>query len=73
MANAREERARARAAWLVTRHRLGEEADDVLGTIAPADCVAMVWQLTLDAWASSGQPIPDYERRRAPGTIVRRG
>lgn len=71
MGNPRAERARARAGWSLTRIRLGDEPGDVLEGVAPAECVAMVWQLTLDAWASSGRRIPDYERTESPGRIVR--
>lgn len=72
MAGSRDDRAQARARWPIARYRLGEEPDDVLDGVAPTECVAMVWQMTLDAWASSGQPIPDYERPASPGRIVRR-
>lgn len=33
----------------------------------------MVWQLTLDAWASMGAEIPSYPREQAPGRIYRDG
>lgn len=69
----REQRALARANWPIERHRLSDETDDVLRSVEPAACVAMVWTLTLDAWASSGTAIPDYERAAAPGRVVRRG
>lgn len=67
----REARAQARAAWPVRRHRLDDDGDDVLGDVTPAACVAMVWALTLDAWAASGQPIPTYARADAPGRLIR--
>ena len=72
VADSRDERARARAGWPVARYRLGEEPADLLDGVAPADCVAMVWQLTLDAWTSSGQPMPDYSRAMSPGRVLRR-
>lgn len=67
----REARAQARAAWPVRRHRLDDDGDDVLRDVPPAACVAMVWALTLDAWAASGQPIPTYARADAPGRVIR--
>ena len=43
----------------------------MLRDVPPAACVAMVWALTLDAWAASGQPIPTYARADAPGRVIR--
>ncbi|WP_156427964.1 hypothetical protein [Thiohalocapsa sp. ML1] len=31
----------------------------------------MLWRLTLDAWALTGRPWPDYPRTAAPGRVVR--
>jgi hypothetical protein len=59
----------ARGNWPVRRFRLGHEpGDDLSRTTSAAERVAMVWQLTLDSWASSGQAIPDYPRRETPIT-----
>jgi hypothetical protein len=72
-----EERRRARAAgragWPIRCHRLAEEAeDDLSATTTAEERLRMVWQLTLDAWASAGWPIPDYRRDQAPGRVLRR-
>jgi hypothetical protein len=68
----RSERARARASWPIHRTTLEEErAPDVSG-FTSSERVAMVWQLTLDAWATRGEPIPSYTRAEAPGRIRRR-
>jgi len=64
------ERRRARAAWPVRRLTLGEDDPDVVPGTA-SERIAMVHQLTLDAWAMSGQPIPDYPRGSAPGLLRR--
>jgi hypothetical protein len=40
---------------------------------SPAELVGMVRTLTLSAWAMRGAPIPDYDRRSAPGVIHRPG
>jgi hypothetical protein len=48
-----------------------ERAPDVSG-LTPSERVAMVWRLTLDAWAFRGEPIPSYARGESPGRIVRR-
>jgi hypothetical protein len=34
--------------------------------------LGMMWQLALDAWASSGVPLPTYRRSEMPGKVVRR-
>ena len=66
-------RAAARAEWPGRKARLGEEDDSVAPADAtPSECVAMVWQLTLDAWAMMGKPIPTYTRAEMPGRIKRR-
>lgn len=70
---ARKARARARASWTGSLHRLGEEDEpDLLATTTASERVAMVWRLTRDAWAMRGLPIPDYERSEAPGRLVRK-
>ena len=38
----------------------------------PSARVALVWEVTLDAWASSELAMPEYERGDAPGVLVRR-
>lgn len=68
----RRARARARAAWPITRHELREEpVDDLLARTTARERFAMVWSLTLDAWALRGEAIPDYDRQNAPGKMVR--
>jgi hypothetical protein len=66
----REARAQARASWPIVGHRLADEPPELLDA-SPGACVAMVWALTLDAWASTGQPLPTYARAEAPGRMVR--
>ena len=31
----------------------------------------MMWQLAVDAWASMGEPIPDYPREKTPIHAIR--
>lgn len=65
-------RAAARAHWPGAKARLGSEDESAAPHGAtPSECVAMVWQLTLDAWAMSGRTIPQYSRAEMPGSIVR--
>jgi hypothetical protein len=53
------------------RRPLEEDGDDRVAA-SPAECVAMVWALTLDSWASARAEIPDYARAEAPGRLLRR-
>jgi hypothetical protein len=73
----REEHAAIRRAhpedWPSRVYNLGKEPDEDLSeTTTMAERVAMVWQLTLDAWASAGEPIPDYPREKTPIRVIRR-
>lgn len=53
-------------------YKLGEEpGEDLSATTTAAERIAMVWQLTLDAWALTGRPWPDCPRTAAPGRVVR--
>ena len=66
-------RAAARAAWPGRKARLGDQDDSAAPAGAtPSERVAMVWQLTLDAWAMMGQSIPTYTRAEMPGRVTRR-
>ncbi len=70
----RRRRAAARAQWTVTATTLDSEAgDDLSATTTMQQRLDMVWQLTLDAWASSGKPVPTYLRHETPGCLVRLG
>jgi hypothetical protein len=69
---ARRARAEARASWPGTLTTLEEQSDAIVvrhGT--PGERVGMVWQITLDVWASSGRPLPEYTRATMPGRIIR--
>jgi len=65
-------RKRARAKWPGALTTLARQSDAAIvrhGT--PGERVAMVWQVTLDVWASSGRPLPSYERANMPGQLFR--
>lgn len=65
-------RRRARAQWPGALTSLGNQSDAAIvrhGT--PGERIAMVWRVTLDAWASSGRPIPSYSRANMPGRLTR--
>jgi hypothetical protein len=36
----------------------------------PEERLAVMWQLTLDAWASAGRPIPTYSRAETPIRVI---
>jgi hypothetical protein len=68
----RKERAAARQSWPIRVYRLGEEPDDDLSeTTTASERLGMMWQLAVDAWASMGQPIPDYPREKTPIHAIR--
>lgn len=65
-------RALRRASWPGAVTTLDDQADAAIvrhGT--PAQRIAMVWQITLDVWASSGRPLPSYTRAEIPGRLIR--
>jgi hypothetical protein len=60
-----------RGSWPVRVYRLGEEpSGDLSATTSPEERLAMVWPLTLEAWAWSGREHPNYSRAETP--VVRR-
>jgi hypothetical protein len=57
----------------VARTGLRDQASDLVLDIPVAERIAMVWALTLDAYALRGEALPDYDRGDAPGRVVRAG
>jgi hypothetical protein len=69
-----ESRRAARAGWPVRAYRLGEEpGDDLSGETSPAERIAMMWPLAVEAWRLAGRPLPDYDRAHIPGKLCRPG
>lgn len=67
-------RAEARRSWPIRKYRLGEEPDeDLSSTTTARERLQMMWPLTVETWALSGRPIPDYPRHQTPVRVVRRG
>jgi len=65
-------RARARVTWPVRRFPVGEEpGDDLSRCTTAAERLGMMWELAVEAWRMSGREIPAYDRRAAPGSVVR--
>lgn len=67
-----EERRAARANWPVRKFRLGEEPVDDYSAYTAGERMMMVEQMTNDAWASAGLPLPQYSRREMPVRIIRK-
>jgi hypothetical protein len=71
--HASEARRIARAQWPIRKIALEEEgAIDPLDASTIDERVALVWQLTREAWSLQGREIPSYPRHEAPGLLVRR-
>lgn len=69
---ARSARAAARRGWSGEKTRLEDSGQPPLASgLSPAERLAMVWQLTCDAWALTGKPMPTYSRDEAPGKVLR--
>ena len=68
----------ARLARAELRRRTWQvEVVDLRATSTPPllsseEAIALVWRLTLDAWAMSGAPLPDYARSDMPIRVVHR-
>ena len=58
--------------WPVQKYRLGHEpGDDLSGTTTAEERLAMMWPLTLEAWALAGLEIPTYDRGEAVVRVIR--
>ena len=54
------------------RFRLGEEPVDDFSTYTVEERLAITWQMTCDAWARAGLPMPTYSRREMPIRVIRK-
>jgi hypothetical protein len=70
-ADDRAARRAARANWPVRRLRLGEEGDEGPESTWEERLVA-TWELSVQAWAVAGLPMPTYERSNAPTRLLRK-
>jgi hypothetical protein len=64
-------RAAKRSHWPVVRYDLGAEPADAVSGASIEERLDMMWPLALDAWASSGKPLPQYERSEIPAKLTR--
>ena len=55
----------------VRKTSLKEETDDLKNT-TPAERLAMMWQLALDAWAFKGEPLAESRLQRHIIRVYRR-
>ena len=70
--DASEARRLARAGWPIRKVALeAEGAHDTRDVSTVDERVALVWQLTREAWSLQGREIPSYPRHEAPGRMVR--
>jgi hypothetical protein len=66
------DRAARRASWPISIHRQGSEpGEDLSATTTAEERLAMVWELSVRAWALSGREWPEYERNTMPGRVIR--
>ena len=67
-------RAAARAHWPGLKTTLAEApGDDLSASTTAEQRVAMVWELSAQAWALTVRPVPDYTRAEMPGRVIRPG
>ncbi len=63
--------ARRRQAMTIRICRQAVEPHAIQGT--PADRLAAMWSVALDAWTLSGKQLPDYARSEIPIRMFQRG
>jgi hypothetical protein len=61
----------ARPNYPTRRRRLGEPEDDEVLRLSAAERLAMVWPLTLQAWAFKTGTVDEPRLRRDVGRVVR--
>jgi hypothetical protein len=67
-------RAEARQSWPVRIYRLGAEpSENLSATTTAEERLAMVEELSRQAWELSGRPWPSYTRAEIPVRIFRPG
>lgn len=65
------QRKAARANWPITKVPLTAEQPPDVSALSPSERFGLVWTLTQNAWALSGQPMPSYARSEIPIHFVR--
>ncbi len=68
----RRRRAEQRSSWPIQKRTLASQASDDLSDETTAlERLSMMWELALTGWLLSGRSLPAYERRLAPGRLIR--
>ena len=63
----RQERARRRGTWPVRRTTLDDDGRaELLAATTPEERIAMMDELSREAWTLAGRPYPIYDRKDAP-------
>lgn len=71
MKSAYQERKEARKNWPV--NAVSATSEDVVTfakTTSSSERLAMMWQLSRDAWVMTGNKLPEYQRTNMPGKLV---
>lgn len=61
----------ARQNWAIRRTALGDAEPSLLGITTPAQRIAMMWPLAVEAYRVARRGIPDFEWSRAPSCVIR--
>lgn len=61
-----------RSSWPVKKYKLGQEpSDDLSRSTTPEERLAMMWELSGQAWLLAGRDMPIYDRKATPGRVLR--
>jgi len=61
-----------RSKWPIKKSRLGEEPSDDLSSITtPEERLAMMWELSQQAWLMAVHEMPVYDRKTTPERVLR--
>lgn len=69
--DARKKRAAARAGWAIEKVAIEDIPEVEVIDAPPEVLIALCTQLSLQAWALSGKPLPVYTRATMPGCVIR--
>lgn len=67
----RKSRAKARSNWTIEKKALEDIPEVEVIDAPPEVLIALCTQLSLQAWALSGKPLPVYTRATMPGLAIR--
>ena len=71
MKSAAHKRKEARKNWPVNAVPSKSDSEITLAkTTSSAERLAMMWQISQDAWALTGKGFPEYQRHNMPGKLI---